>query len=205
MVKIKIPSSGRIFSAIKNNKNIYSFILIFAASLAVLYAASIFFESYIPLFNMKMTAFVLHFVLNMMGIKNTLHTYDLVFASSSLTIVRQCTGIFEVIALSSVIIAYPTAAAKKTLGIIYGVLIIYFFNLARLILLSVLLVHYPAVFDLVHDYILQFTFVFLVIFVFLLWLKKVVRDEKIVKDEKVVKDENVAKNEKIAGSDEDGN
>jgi hypothetical protein len=47
--------------------------------------------------------------------------------------------------------------------------------MARLIFLSILGIYYPFAFDAIHDYLLQLTFVFLVVFFWVFWINKVVK------------------------------
>jgi len=163
---------------LKVNTTILKFIVFFIISLSIFYFISIQFESYIPLFSMQSTAKALHLLLNLMGIKNNLDTYNIIFSNFSITIVRQCTGIFEVMALTACMIAYPASKEKKFAGIVFAIPVIYIFNMFRLVFLSVLGIYYPSIFEAVHDYLLQLTFIFLVVFFWIFWINKVVKSEK---------------------------
>jgi archaeosortase B (VPXXXP-CTERM-specific) len=165
-------------SKIRINKKVLSFILTFMTLLAIFYFVSIEFEGYIPIFSMRHTAEVLHFLLNSAGMQNNLDKYNITFSNFSLTIVRQCTGIFELMAVISCILAFPSPVKKKLVGIAMALPIIYGFNMARLIFLSALGINYPSVFEVVHDYILQLSFVFLVVFFWIYWINRVVKGEK---------------------------
>jgi archaeosortase B (VPXXXP-CTERM-specific) len=162
---------------LKVNPVILKFIVFFIISLSIFYLISIQFESYIPLFSMQSTAKTLHFLLNLLGIKNNLDAYSINFSNFSIEVVRQCTGIFEVMALTACMLAYPAPKEKKFAGIVFAIPVIYVFNMFRLILLSILGIYYPSVFEAVHDYLLQLTFVFLVIFFWMFWINKVVKKE----------------------------
>ena len=162
----------------KVNPAILKFIVFFITSLSIFYFISIQFESYIPLFSMQSTAKALHLLLNLVGIKNNLNAYSINFSNFSIEIVRQCTGIFEVMAVISCILAFPSSIKKKIIGISLAIPIIYFFNMGRLIFLSILGIYYPSMFETIHDYILQLTFVFLVIFFWMFWIEKVVKNER---------------------------
>jgi archaeosortase B (VPXXXP-CTERM-specific) len=171
--------SDQIKLKLKISPDKLKFIAKFAVFISIFYFLSIQFESYIPLFSMRNTALVLSSTLNMMGIKSVLKGDVLTFSGFTIQIVRQCTGIFEVIALSAVILAYPLSKEKKPkekklAGIMMALAVIYFFNLFRLVLLSLIGIHYPSLFEAVHEYLFQVTFVFLVIFLWLVWLRKVV-------------------------------
>jgi len=160
---------------LKVNTAILKFIVFFIISLSTFYFISIQFESYIPLFTMQTTAEALHLFLNLIGIKNNLDAYNIIFSNFSINIIRQCTGIFEIITISSCILAFPSSIKKKIIGIFLAVPIIYFFNIGRLILLSIIGIYNPSIFEAVHDYLLQLTFVFLVVFYWIFWINKVVK------------------------------
>ena len=166
-------------SKIKINIKVVKFVFLFIISLSILYFLSITFESYIPLFSMRATTKILYTFLNLIGIKSTVSTYQLIFSNFSIEVVRQCTGIFEVIAISSCILAFPTTIKKKIIGIGLAIPTIYFFNMGRLVFLSLLGIYYSSIFGMVHDYILQLTFLFLVILYWMTWINKVVRKNEV--------------------------
>ncbi len=164
--------------SLKLNPEIAKFLYVFLVSLSVMYMLSIGFEGYIPLFSMRSTAQVLSFSLNGLGIKHTLNGGQLSFMNFSIEIVRQCTGIFEVMAVTACIIAFPSSIKKKLLGIGLALPLIYLFNMARLVLLSVLGIYNQTVFTAVHDYLLEITFLLLVVSFWLFWTNKVVKSER---------------------------
>lgn len=160
---------------IKLNKQVAKFVFLFIALLSIFYFLSISSEQFIPFFNMQSTTQVLSFFLNLIGVKNSASVNQVIFSDFSIGIIRQCTGIFEIITISSCILAFPSSIKKKIIGISLAVPIIYFFNMARLILLSIIGIYNPSVFEVVHDYLLQLTFVFLVVFYWIFWINKVVK------------------------------
>lgn len=169
---------------IKINPKVAKFISLFIIFLSTFYFLSIAFENYIPLFNMRSISATLSTILKYIGIPSSLKGNVLVFNNFSIEIVRQCTGIFEVMALSACILAYPASKEKKFAGIVFVIPMIYIFNMLRLIFLSILGIYYPYLFEAVHDYILQLTFVFLVVFFWIFWINKVVKEQEVVKNEK---------------------
>ena len=174
----------------KINPKAARFVLIFISTLAVLYFLSVQFESYIPLFNMQSTAQVLNYFLKLMGMGGRRSYNQIIFTDFTIQIVRQCTGIFEVMTLAACIIAFPSTKEQKFTGVMMALPTIYFLNMARLILLTALGIYHPAIFDAVHDYLLQLTFVFLVIFFWIFWINKIAKGEKVSGDEKVKENEN---------------
>jgi archaeosortase B (VPXXXP-CTERM-specific) len=177
-MKDVVTGSNQKMFKLKFDLEAAKFIFFFIISLSVFYFLSIRFEEFIPFFNMQSTAQVLFFFLKSVGINATIESYQIIFSNFSIEIVRQCTGIFEVIAIASCILAFPSSIKKKIIGISLALPIIYFFNMGRLIFLSVLGMNYPSVFEAVHDYLLQITFVFLVIFFWIFWVNKVVKSGK---------------------------
>jgi len=164
---------------IKLNPEVAKFIFLFIISLSMLYFLSIRFESFIPLFNMRSTAQILYLFFKTIGIETTtISGYQIVFSNFAIEVVRQCTGIFEIIAVLSCIAAFPSPIKKKIIGISLAVPTIYFFNMGRLIFLSIVGMYYPFMFEAIHDYLLQLTFVFLVVFFWIFWINKVVKSEK---------------------------
>jgi archaeosortase B (VPXXXP-CTERM-specific) len=174
-----VPRDSHDFFKIKFKVNpaVLKFILFFITSLSIFYFISIQFEGYIPLFSMQSTAKALHVLLNLIGIENNLYAYSINFPNFSLTIVRQCTGIFELMALTACILAYPASKEKKLAGVVFAIPVIYIFNMFRLVFLSILGIYNLSIFEAVHDYLLQLTFVFLVIFFWIFWINKVVKKE----------------------------
>lgn len=173
---MSIPQTIRINLKIK--PSILKFIAQFIIFISIFYFLSIQFESVIPMFNMRATSRVLWVILDRIGVDAALKGNILTFDKFSIQIVRQCTGIFEAIALSAVMLAYPTSKENKLAGIVFAVPVIYLINMMRLVFLSLLGVRSQFLFEAVHEYFFQITFVFLVIFFWLLWLNKVVKDDK---------------------------
>jgi archaeosortase B (VPXXXP-CTERM-specific) len=163
---------------IKFDEKSFKFLLLLSVSLLLFYVASVFFESFIPVFNMLATAQTLFLILKFLGLSSSLNGTSIIFSNFGLEIIRQCTGVFEVIALASCIIAYPTALKTKLYGLAAGIPFIYTFNMGRLILLAFVGVYSPSVFTAIHEYLLQLTFAFFVIFFFLFWIGKATRNDK---------------------------
>jgi archaeosortase B (VPXXXP-CTERM-specific) len=160
------------------DKNKLKFILVFFVTLAILYYSSVFLEDQIPIFNMVSTSRTLNGFLQMLNFDTTREGNMIHFEKFSFHIIRQCTGVFEIIAIASCIIAFPSKIYDKVLGILLAIPIIYFFNLGRLLFLSYLGLYYPTFFDVGHDYLLQLSFIILVILYWMFWIDQVSKDEK---------------------------
>jgi len=93
-----------------------------------------------------------------------------------LEIIDECTAVFSSIVYCSCVLAYPTTLKKKGLGIAFGVPSLYAINILRLTILALVGTSYPGMFEFVHVYLWQASFIIFVVVVFLIWLKMVVRE-----------------------------
>jgi archaeosortase B (VPXXXP-CTERM-specific) len=164
------------------------FLLIFGAVISALYGFSVIFEGYVPIFNIRATSVVLSKLLGMLGLVNTLSGNVLSFGDFSIEIVRQCTGVFEAIAITASIIAYHAKPDRKAAGIMGALVVIYVFNMLRLTLLSYVGVLFHPIFDAIHEYFFQTTFVLLVVFQWAYWVEGVRNDGKEAADDRQLKE-----------------
>ncbi|MBW2049731.1 MAG: archaeosortase/exosortase family protein [Deltaproteobacteria bacterium] len=79
-----------------------------------------------------------------------------------------CEGTEGMLILLAGIWAFQMSIKRKLLGSLIGVLILYIFNLIRIVVLYYLLKYKPDVFDLTHIYIGQI-FLILIAFIFFIW------------------------------------
>lgn len=161
----------------KINKQLLRFLVIFGFILGVLYILSIQYESYVPIFNMATTSATLVELLKIFGLQASLNSNGVTISSFSLDIVRQCTGLFEVITLIAAVFAYPASLKNKMKGLAIGIPLIYIFNLLRLISLAYLGIYSFSLLEIVHDYILQITFFSFVVSIWFFWINNVVRKD----------------------------
>lgn len=171
--KEKIPMK---FS-FKVNTQLVRFLVIFGFTLGVLYVLTIQFESYVPIFNMATTSATLVELLKLLGLQASLNSNGVSISNFVLAIVRQCTGLFEVITLIAAVVAYPTKLKNKIKGIAIGLPLIYIFNIARLISLAYLGNYSFALLEIVHDYVLQITFFSFVVSIWFYWINNVVKKD----------------------------
>jgi archaeosortase B (VPXXXP-CTERM-specific) len=164
--------------SLKINRQLLIFIAEFSILLSVFYILTIQFESYVPIFNMQTTSATLVQILQFFGLKATLNANQVSLQSFVLEVVRQCTGLFEVITLLACVLAFPTSLRNKLLGAAMGLPLIYVANILRLVFLAYLGVYNFPIFEVVHDYILQLTFFSFVIFIWFAWIDRVVRVRK---------------------------
>ena len=116
------------------------------------------------------TALILGVVLSPFG-KVIVNGAKLTFSGFTLEMIDECTAIFSIIVYCSCILAYPTTLKRKVVGIIFGVPCLYAINLLRLFILAIVGAFYLSMFEFMHVYLWQASFIIFVILIFLLWLK----------------------------------
>lgn len=95
----------------------------------------------------------------------------------SVTIIEECTGIYEALILAAALLAYPTVWRHTLVGFALGMPLIYAMNVLRIAVLLVVGGHSEAWFDFMHVYFWQVTMIAMVAAAWLAWLWWVVRDE----------------------------
>ncbi|MBN1906176.1 MAG: exosortase H [Deltaproteobacteria bacterium] len=80
-----------------------------------------------------------------------------------------CNAVYEISLFICAVLAYPSRLKYKLLGIACGSLIIYLFNLIRIVVLYMTGKYYNNIFKMVHDHVSQSLFIFLVVVLWLLW------------------------------------
>lgn len=88
----------------------------------------------------------------------------------SLKIDRGCEGIEGILLLIAAIISYPVKIRSKLYGIFGGILIIYGFNLLRIVGLYYILKYKPNLFDMMHIYVGQTVIIIVALMFFIIWL-----------------------------------
>jgi archaeosortase B (VPXXXP-CTERM-specific) len=88
-----------------------------------------------------------------------------------LEIIDECTAVYSSIVYSACILAYPTTLKNKGIGIALGVPALYGINMLRLSILALVGIYHPNMFEFVHVYLWQASFIIFVVVLFLLWLK----------------------------------
>lgn len=96
--------------------------------------------------------------------------YDRVVGITGLNgieIVDGCNGIAAIGLFLGFIIAYPGARIPRVIFSVFGILVIYIVNVARIVSLSYIQAYWPQVFNFAHDY--STTAIFYII-IFILWM-----------------------------------
>ena len=95
----------------------------------------------------------------------------------SVTIIEECTGIYEALILAAALLAYPTRWRHTLIGFALGMPLIYAMNVVRIAVLLVVGGYSQRWFDFMHLYFWQVTMIAMVAAAWLAWLWWVVRDE----------------------------
>ncbi len=160
----------------ETRKNMIKFLAIFTASLIASYIIYYFLLKQTVLTSLKnFTALLLSLSLKAIGLDAKTHSQFVSVDGFALEIIDECTGVFSMLVYVSAIIAYPSKREMKILGIIFGIGIIYFFNILRLIVLAITGIKLPSAFEFVHSYLWQGTFLAIVVFIFYGWILMVER------------------------------
>ncbi len=125
------------------------------------------------------TAWIEYAVFNLFaeGVKR--HEKLVTYGNFTVTIVDECTGLYEMLIYSAAVMAFPTTMKNKLLGILLGNPLIYFFNVVRIAML-IWVGHWQREwFDFMHVYFMQATMIVMITGVWLLWITRVVKDRDV--------------------------
>jgi len=99
------------------------------------------------------------------------------FGGFSVTIIEECTGVYEALILGAALLAYPTRWRNTFVGFVIGIPMIYGMNVARIAVLLVVGRYSDQWFDFMHVYFWQVTMIAMIASAWMAWLWWVVRDE----------------------------
>ena len=159
----------KIKETIAGNKEILRFIILFVFFSIFFYLLYYLFTDYIS-FTRNITTAILGFLLSPFG-ETVVNGTRLSFAGFSLEIIDECTAIFSAIVYCSCVLAYPTTLKKKGIGIGFGIPCLYAINIFRLTILVFVGIFSPDMFEFMHVYLWQASFIIFVVVIFLLWVK----------------------------------
>lgn len=118
----------------------------------------------------NITALILGAIFSVGGANVILNGATLSINGFGLEIIDECTAVFSSIVYCSAVLAYPTTLRNKGLGIAFGVPSLYAINILRLSVLAIVGIYHPNMFEFVHVYLWQASFIIFVVVIFLLWL-----------------------------------
>lgn len=151
------------------------FLFAFLAISSVLYILiSFFYSRHFPIIGTLSVASTSNDILNIIGIK-TLIVDDAIYLPGNvvLKIILECTGIYEMIILSAIILSYPTTIKNKLYGIVSGIAAIYILNMVRIVSISWILVYHVDKFDFVDRYLWQISLVLFISMTYTMWLRQI--------------------------------
>lgn len=161
----------------KEFKFLFTFLIISSLLYVII---SVSYSKDLPIIGTLNVAYVSNGILNFIGIKTSLVDDTIYLPNNiSLKIVLECTGLYEMIILSSIIISYPTVGRNKLYGILLGVIIIYVLNMLRLISISWTLVYYTDRFNFIDRYLWQISLVVFISIAYMVWLRSIGRSSSL--------------------------
>jgi exosortase/archaeosortase family protein len=83
-----------------------------------------------------------------------------------------CSAFFETIVFSAAIVAYPMKIKDKILGVLLGAAEVWVTNLLRVIVLFLVGVYFPNLFDVLHDHVIQAIFILFMVVLWIFWISK---------------------------------
>jgi len=125
------------------------------------------------------TAKTVSVLLDGFGLKTQLSGTQLFFSGGHWEIVAECTALQAMYVFVAFIVAYPSSSKTKGIGILLGLPLLFFANILRLLMLAWAIQLIPDYAGLVHDYVWQIAFLFLLVLMWLGWIDLVVNREKV--------------------------
>jgi len=123
----------------------------------------------------NLTALILGSVFSVGGASVVVEEAIVSINGFGLEIIDECTAVFSAIVYCSCVLAYPTTLKNRGMGILFGVPSLYAINILRLVVLALVGIYHPNMFEFVHVYLWQASFIIFVVVLFLLWLRLVVK------------------------------
>ena len=92
-------------------------------------------------------------------------------AGSTLEMVSDCTSLMPTLAFWCAILAFPAPWPWKAIGMLSGALILWTYNLARVVALALIIRSHPGWFEFVHAYLWQTITMGVVLLTFIGWIR----------------------------------
>jgi len=163
-----------IINIIQDNKQVVRFLIIFIFTLALFFTIFILFEDsfdFIKEWTAEITAITAHFFGLDVTVQNTL----LILENTTFEIIQECTGLFAIMIYVACVLAYPTKIVKKGEGILLGIPLIFLLNILRMVFLVYIGDNHYDLFEYVHSYLWQGTFIIVVILLWFIWIEKIAK------------------------------
>jgi archaeosortase B (VPXXXP-CTERM-specific) len=152
-----------------SRKQLARFILLFVAYAVVFFALFYFWKSGVERLQ-EWIALVSARVLSLFGFSVQVTGITYSCSNVAIEIIPECTGLYEIIIFSAILLAYPGIWWKKLVGVGSGIAILFILNLIRLLALALIGMRDPQLMEWVHLYLWQLTLILFVVSLFLIWL-----------------------------------
>jgi len=167
---------GGYFAVVSETKEALKYVALFLAFCLAFYLVYYYLTLRGSLSILKnLTACILGAILSLSGANVVVNGEVVSINGFTLEIIDECTAVFPSIVYCACVLAYPTTLKDKGMGIAFGVPSLYALNIFRLIVLTLVGISYPNMFEFVHVYLWQASFIVFVMVIFLLWIRLVVK------------------------------
>ena len=158
---------------LNNNREAFHFLILFLLFSLVFFSIYFLFQKSLE-FMLFGTATITGFFSNIIDMTVVVDGTILSLGTIDFEIIHECTGIFAIMIISSSILAYPTQYKQKIIGIIFIIPLILSLNIIRLLILIYVGKFHINLFEIVHSYLWQGTFIIFIILAWFLWIELVV-------------------------------
>ncbi|MEA1865078.1 MAG: exosortase H [Euryarchaeota archaeon] len=140
---------------------------------AAFYSATVLIPSAFATLN-NHTATTLGFLLQVLGMHPAVQGAMVSVADFSVKIIGECSALYVFILFSSFVLAYPTTLQNKAVGLLFGIPALFAVNTLRLVIVFLVGLWRPDIFEYVHVYLWQPIIIILIFISCLVWLRYVV-------------------------------
>lgn len=173
IVEMKNRKISDIKHILQNNKEAIRFLLLFIFLSVFFFIVFFAVESYLDFLKIW-TAHVASSFANFFGMHVTLEGIIITVDTIQLEIIQECTGIFIIMITVSCVLSYPAEIKDRIIGIIFVIPFILALNFIRLLFLIYIAKYQSDLFEYVHSYLWQGTFIIFIILAWFLWIELVV-------------------------------
>jgi archaeosortase B (VPXXXP-CTERM-specific) len=162
---------------VSNNKESLRFIFLFSLFSVLFFIPYFIFQKELTGL-LLFTAWLVSVFSNLVGMSIVVDGVFLDIGAMTFEIIHECTGIFAILISVSSILAYPSKWREKTIGILLVIPFILFLNICRILFLIYIGKYHTSLFEFVHSYLWQGTFIIFIILAWFLWIELVVDHER---------------------------
>jgi archaeosortase B (VPXXXP-CTERM-specific) len=165
---------NRFHDSVTNNKEAVRFLLLFIFFSILFFTIFYLIQEYLN-WMLVGTAWITGTIANVIGLTVIINGSFLNLGTTVFEIIAECTGIFAIFITMACILAYPATYKQKIIGLILIIPLILILNIIRLLILIFVGKHYLDLFEYVHSYLWQATFIIFIILAWFLWIELVVK------------------------------